>query len=351
MKDHVIRVAWFGTPSDNLQNILLSDNVEILDVFHEPHFCQWESVLADPNLDAIVFSATQSTSENQNVLRTLMQNQIPVAVVNPDADSLFAYELEMIRLDAGSRLTAILPKGCDHKLESTAVRGQARLSDPSLSRIYHHLTHDLLYLENTLGLPKYVFAMGARLHEDVRNLAINVEFTNGCLLNWTAGAPRQNSQFEQDNILIDFDHDGFSTSNVKLTLENLIGNENNDDTWVRYSTTREAAELISLSLKKGRRIEIFDGNPTESDSFKGVMSTTGCFLLMLALAIITALAVFDIGQLSENRDQHLTALESSDAGLPERWPLWLRLWPVYPLALFLSFQFLKIVIRTEPKDG
>ena len=81
------------------------------------------------------------------------------------------------------------------------------------------------------------------------------------------------------------------------------------------------------------------------------MSTTGCFLLMLALAIITALAVFDIGQLSENRDQHLTALESSDAGLPERWPLWLRLWPVYPLALFLSFQFLKIVIRTEPKDG
>ena len=234
MKDHVIRVAWFGTPSDNLQNKLLSDNVEILDVFHEPQFCQWESVLADPNLDAIVFSATQSTSENQNVLRTLMQNQIPVAVVNPDADSLFAYELEMIRLDAGSRLTAILPKGCEHKLEATAVRGQARLSDPSLSRIYHHLTHDLLYLENTLGLPKYVFAMGARLHEDARNLAINVEFTNGCLLNWTAGAPRQNSQFEQDNILIDFDHDDFSTSNVKLALENLVGNENNDDTWVRY---------------------------------------------------------------------------------------------------------------------
>ena len=350
MKDHVIRVAWFGPPSDNLQDKMLPDNVEILEVFHGPQFHEWESVLADPNLDAIVFSATQSTSENQNVLRTFMQNQIPVAVVNPDADSLFAYELEMIRLDAGSRLTAILPMGCDLKLESTAIRGQARLSDPSLSCIYHHLTHDLLYLENTLGVPKYVFAMGARLNDDVRNLTINVEFTSGCLLNWNAGSARQNSQFEQEDILIDFDHDGFSTTNVKQTIENLIGDGNIDDTWVRYATTREAAELISVSLKKGRRVEIFDGNPTESDSFKGVMSTAGCFLLLLALALITALAVLDIGQLSETRDQHLTALESSKTDLPERWPLWLRLWPVYPLILFLSFQFLKIVIRTEPKD-
>ena len=105
--------------------------------------------------------------------------------------------------------------------------------------------------------------------------------------------------------------------------------------------------MISLSRKKCRRIEIFDGNPTEGDSFKGVMSTVGCFLLLLALAIITALAVFDIGQISETRDQHLTALESNTSVDNDRWPLWLRLWPVYPLAIFLSFQFLKNILKTD----
>ncbi len=349
--DHpVIRVACFGDPCNNLRSTMVSNGIEISEVFDGPDLDGWEAVLANQNLDAIVFSATQRTSENQDILRTLMQNQIPVAIVSPDADSLFAYELEMIRLDAGGRLAAILPKHCKHSLEATTVQGQAMLSGPSLSHIYEHLTNDLLYLENALGAPKYVFAMGARLNEDVRNLTINVEFDSGCLLNWHVGSPKCHSQFQQDNVRMDFDHEAYSTTSVRQTLEQLADNEWDQESWVRYATTREAAELISISLKKGRRIEIFEGNPTEADSFKGVMSTAGCLILILALVVIAGLAILDIGQISETRDAHLTALESNGADEQERWPLWLRLWPVYPLAVFLAFQFLRLVIRTEVKS-
>ena len=114
---------------------------------------------------------------------------------------------------------------------------------------------------------------------------------------------------------------------------------------------REASELISLSLKKGRRIEIFDGNPTEGDSFKGVMSTAGCFILLLVLFVISIFAVFDIAQMPETRDGHITALESGNPITESPKSTWLRLWPVYPLLLFLMFQFLRLVIRTESKTG
>ena len=351
MEQPMIRVACFGNPCNNLRSKMLSNWIEIFEVFEGPELEGWETVLANKNVDAIVFSVTQSTSENQDILRTLMQNQIPVAIVSPDADSLFAYELEMIRLDAGARLAAILPKQCKHNLEATTVQGQAMLSSPKLSQIYEHLTNDLLYLGNALGAPKYVFAMGARLNDDVRSLTINVEFDSGGLLNWHVGSPKCNSQFQQGNVLIDFDHGAYSAASVRQKLEELTGDVGNQDSWVRYATTREAAELISISLKKGRRLEIFEGNPTEADSFKGVMSTAGCLILIFALAVIAGLAILDIGQISETRDAHLTALEANALAENERWPLWLRLWPVYPLALFLAFQFLRLVIRTEPKNG
>ncbi|MBA62556.1 MAG: hypothetical protein CMJ76_09350 [Planctomycetaceae bacterium] len=345
-----IRIAWFGIPEDTMPLSCLPAGVQITEVYKDPLNDPWESVLANRNIDVVVFGITQSSEEYQNILRILMQNQIPVAIPNPDADSLFAYEIEMVRVDAGARLSAIIPKPCDHHFDATTVQAQAQLQKSDLNDIYHHLTHDLLYLDESLGTPKYVFAMGARVTDDVRNLTVNVEFESGCLLNWGVGNPLATSRFNQNDKLVDFSRTNFSTASILRTLQELQLNTDSDGSWVKYSTTREAAELISLSLKKGRRIEIFEGNPTERDSFKGVMSTAGCFILLLALTLITALAAIDIGQISETRDQHLTALETNNT-TTQRWPLWIRLWPVYPLALFLSFQFLKLLIRTESKAG
>lgn len=352
MSDDKIRVVWFGEPARYFPTEPLPPEVQVIQAFPDPAADQWETVLANPQIDVVVFDISQQKDSHQNILRTLIQNQIPVVVLVPDADSLFAYEIEMVRVDAGGRLLALLPDRCTAQFEPTSVQALAELYDNSLSTIYHHLTHDLLHLKTALGTPRYVFAMGSRLSDDVRNLTVNVEFESGCLLNWGYGTPDRNSRFQQGTQQSDFDRTIIQPDNLLQTLHQAHAGDHcepsdQNNSWVEYATTREAAEMISLSLKKGRRIEIFDGNPTESDSFKGVMSTVGCFLLLLALAIITGLAALDIGQISETRDQHLTALESSTTVENDRWPLWLRLWPVYPLGIFLSFQLLKNIIKTE----
>ena len=256
----------------------------------------------------------------------------------------------MVRVDAGGRLSAILPNTCQATFENTTIQAQVRIAGTELKDIYDHLTYDLLYLHKPLGAAQYVFAMGSRVTDDLRNLTVNVEFEEGCVLNWGVGTPSRDSSFQQGQRKVDFSRSLLGDDRVTTALHGLVLTDEPDDTWVQYATTREAAEMISLSLKKGRQIQIFDGNPTEGDSFKGVMSTVGCFILILALVCITTLAAMDIGQISETRDAHLTAIEGGNATTPNRWPLWLRLWPVYPLALFLSFQFLKIVIRTERQN-
>ena len=351
MSEKKIRLGWFGPTNELFQEVLADEKTRIVEHFEDPLAGDWESVLANDEVDVVVFAITQSTEPNQNILRILIQNQIPVAIPTPDADSLFAYELEMVRVDAGGRLSAVLPLACQEVFENTTLQAQVRMDGTEMKDIYNYLTYDLLYLQHSLGAVHYVFAMGSRVNDDLRNLTVNVEFESGCVLNWGAGTPKNDSSFRQNQHQIDFSRSLVGQDRFMKTLGLLADTDDTDGTWVRYAKTREAAEMISLSLKKGRRIEIFDGNPTEGDAFKGVMSTAGCFILLLALFTITALAVLDIGQISETRDVHITALESGNSRVSPRWPLWLRLWPVYPLCLFLSFQFLKFVIRTERQPG
>ena len=126
----------------------------------------------------------------------------------------------------------------------------------------------------------------------------------------------------------------FSTNNSELT-----------PTWLEYAKARETAEMIPLSIRKGRQIELFDTHPTETDAFKGVMSGAGCFLLLFTLAVIGLFAGYDTMRLSDLRDLHQTVQSSSTTVLVQQPSLLFRLWPVYPFLLFLGFQFMRSVIK------
>ncbi len=104
--------------------------------------------------------------------------------------------------------------------------------------------------------------------------------------------------------------------------------------------------MIPLSLKRGRQIELFNTHPTETDAFKGVMSGAGCFLLLLTLGVIGLFFTFDTMRLSDLRDLHQTA-----QSIPTTNPILFRLWPVYPLLLFLGFQFLRGIIKQAKRSS
>ena len=93
---------------------------------------------------------------------------------------------------------------------------------------------------------------------------------------------------------------------------------------------------MDRSLLRGRTIELFNEEPTEEQSFKGVMAMGGCLTLMASFGVLLLVALVEALQ------------------LPIRgWLIW-RLWPVYlltPLAVFLLMQLLQLAIKREDRPA
>ena len=90
--------------------------------------------------------------------------------------------------------------------------------------------------------------------------------------------------------------------------------------------------------------------PSENRSFKGAMSIASCGILMAILGILFAYSILEGFQFPARHNKY--QLENQQAGVdqlvrePES-PLFLRIWPVYPILLFLVLQFLLVLARKK----
>jgi hypothetical protein len=64
--------------------------------------------------------------------------------------------------------------------------------------------------------------------------------------------------------------------------------------WVDASRAVELAETIERSLKKSRTIDLYYEDYTEQSTFKGLMASIGCGLLIFGLLVMGAVAVGDL---------------------------------------------------------
>jgi hypothetical protein len=110
-------------------------------------------------------------------------------------------------------------------------------------------------------------------------------------------------------------------------------------TWLDVCTDLDLRETAERSLRRKRTIEVRQDDRSEESAFKGVMSAVGCSLLMLALVILLSAAVIEGFRMPFADPPVATGTAA------ESLPLWIRLWPVYPLLAFLSMQLLLIVAR------
>ena len=97
--------------------------------------------------------------------------------------------------------------------------------------------------------------------------------------------------------------------------------------WVDAARAVELAETIDRSLVKARTIELYYEDYTEEGTFKGLMTSIGCGLLILALGLMGLVAIGD------------------HVGLP-----YARYWPhllLAGLAVFLVLQLLTLVFRKD----
>jgi hypothetical protein len=135
--------------------------------------------------------------------------------------------------------------------------------------------------------------------------------------------------------------------------------------WMDACRAQEAAEAVERAVARGRTIELFNEEHSEEGTFKGIMAAGSCSLLMLTLFLLVVGSIIEGVRLpyARQRDRDAARLvdrldDSRDAATMDRpspRPLWIRLWPVYPLLLFLLLQTLNLVFvpagGTVPAGG
>jgi hypothetical protein len=317
----------------------------------------WAELLAaDSNINLFVALSLKDDS-HQDIVRSLVSNGSPLIFVDPDADSLFAYELEMIRTESEAKLSTI----CFERLSADDLGPvfQINIRESAITRhlktITSALTRDLLQLRAVVGESKHLYAVSPGTSIPISpaaelDISITLEMRNGTIVQWSnSDKSHALTQYTFSNEQRINPSRSFSSETTATQLSTIFASGINDisPTWLEYAKARETAEMIPLSLKRGRQIELFNTHPTETDAFKGVMSGAGCFLLLLTLGVLGLFATFDTMRLSDLRDLHQTAQSIPTTDLN----VLFRLWPVYPLLLFLGFQFLRGIIKKAKRSS
>jgi hypothetical protein len=348
----------------------------------------WEGLLNHPDMEVVILAAPDAFhSGMDDQLRKFAQTGMQLLVQHPACESIVGYEVEMIRVEYGSELHPFVP-GLFHP-HVTTVAGWIADADSSpigtlqllsmerqpssylREEIIRQFSGDLVLLEYLVGGARSLHAAGSP-HDasEWRQLNLNVVSETGNLFSWNlhrrdgnpgtrilVGGDSGQAVLELDvqgRVSLDIQkkgqaHDPGPASPLDAeVLENLLQPTSGGDEWYRAVRATEFSETIPYCLRRGRAVDIPDEPPSENRSFKGAMSIASCGILLAILGLLFAFAIFEGFRFPARHNEYLLQQQQvqAPATSPER-PLLMRIWPVYPILLFLFLQFLLVLARKK----
>ena len=345
---------------------------------------QWESLLVVNDMDAVIVASGDNQPELDESLRKLAQAAVPLLIVHPLCDALLAFELEMICSENGGTLVPYFP-GCSHPgIERIAALMQLAEASPvgpveelvmerclpqrDVKSVMRWLPRDVRLISALIGSITSVSSVGSQRSDSSYSdlaihlggaLSINARWSLGAVCDdvagrvelggragratlamprgadpWTLevrGDPSSSCQFE------DWDEAAAVAKALRCAKEN----QPISPTWQEICHDLDICDNAERSFRRKRTIAVRYDDRSEEGAFKGIMSAAGCALLMVALVGLLIGAVVE-GFRMPLLDDH-TTLSAEHAG--ERLSLWIRLWPVYPLLVFLLLQLLLVVAK------
>lgn len=375
-----MRLAFLGTDDDTVRLAadLRAAGHEVAQVAVDA----WEGLLARTDLDAVVVARGGAELQREDQLRKLVGAGLTVVASHPAADVLVAYELEMIRREVQGTLLPYLP-AANHPLwtqlrASDPAAGSRRLEQVLWERavpdrrpegVAVRVAQDLSHLRRLLGTITSVHAVGAA-RDDGSWSTLNVHLVadSGATATWSLAPPgaahAARIHFLDDTggrtlVVPSDDASGWQWEGKGGADESVPPWSPADELGAQLRAARaglapfdwnsacldlEIADTVAKSLRKKRSIDLFTAGRTEERTFKGFMAAAGCLILVAILFVFLALALWD-GFRSPFREAVSVSSSAEGAASRDEWPLWFRLWPVYPLFAFLVLQFLVYVAR------
>lgn len=347
---------------------------------------EWEAVLHNSESDMIVISPHCDQAAQEDRLRRVVQCELPAIAIQPYCNVLAAFEMDMIQVQTSAPLICYSP--ADY--QSLVGDLNAWITDPTsspLGRIWQiaihsnpntiqragvlkQLAYDISVVRNIAGTIRQVNAITNSVREDVFD-NLNVIFTTDSpsLFSWyldpslpaRACELRLTGDDGELTVLLSQHHACWrikgeptlpSASSAETFLKSLsetLSDPTNNRSWINWCQDLDVAETVPTSLRRQRTIDMLDEARTEEGSFKGVMSIGGCALLLATLFVLLAGTIIEGFRFpSKNNSYQATRPDgpSAQQSPTDTRALWIRLWPVYPFALFLLLQFLRLIIKS-----
>ncbi len=305
-------------------------------VGHIRPIAQWEALLDDGQIDAVVVARGPDEDQRAEQLRKLIQVGRPVLASHPVVSSMLVYyELDMIRRETNSPVVPVLAER-NHPAVQALAEIVRQGADSPIGKVEH------LSVERCIAAPKKddverqfardVDVMRAVAGEMTRlgahaggsgparfaSLGVQMSGPQGVAARWsvmpiqaaegakitaTGARGRATVTLAEDDApwTLEYVADGVPRSQVfdawdaaAASLEQLaaaVGGAAPSPDWVDACRAIELAETIDRSLTKGRTIELYYEDYTEDATFKGTMTSIGCGLLLLAIFLLALVGV------------------------------------------------------------
>lgn len=367
---------------------------------------EWEGLLAQRELDAVIVAKHDDSLVFEDQCRKLVQASIPLIVSHPLSDSLFAYELEMMREEVGGVIKTFMP-GFQHpafdRLAELIAQGDSSPIGtveqiaierffPSRDRdsVFRTLAQDITLQRQLIGQISSINAIGAE-HTDSSwaNVAVNVTGTSEVVGRWSVSPETDDrtatftlvgsrgkavvtvrNQHRDWSLSIGDDEQQFDSHNDGIAVVEAVhqvkrGRESFSDYAVSRlqigspkktpapftSTDTSEWEAVCHDLDATEQIHRSLRRKRTVELRRDSQNEEGAFkgimsaggCVMLMLAFLILMA-FAIFEGFRMPTIDAGALRESGEPVP-RMHVLLRLWPVYPLAAFLVMQFLVFIAK------
>ncbi len=343
----------------------------------------WERLLAETQQVTVLASTWPHEREAQDRRREqllrLATTHFPLIAVHPPCDPILGYQVAAewhdrprwrvfheALLDENYRrferiarkLFALYPEATVHLIVDR------QMTCDSTHEVRTILLRDLLLVERLAGRVRRVGGWGGALAGGPFQLALQMETDRGALVRWNLGqAPSSLTRWTAQVGANAFQaEEGLPALGWRLIGENwsLWANEATDVArreslgqqsqelccWDAAIHAEEVLESIESAVTRGRNVEVFRNSSSPDAAFKSRMAVGSCLLLLFFMTLLLVGAVIEGFRCPFRTLRHRSGYDSLERGqahdTPDSQPpmLW-RLWPAYPLLLFLLFPILR----------
>ncbi len=331
----------------------------------------WETLLDDTQIDAVIVARGSDHDLRTEQLRKLAQIEKLTLASHPVVDSMLDYyELDMIRREtdaplipnlsrrkhpAVEALADIVRQGedspigkVDHlaieRCVSAATREAIELQFARDVDLVRAVAGDMTRLGAMAGLPgaPNFASLGVQMSGprgiDARWSVIPPQSAGGAKLTLTCTRGRASVEIREDGLPWTLEYVTGGRAEMKefaswdaavAALDDLTavidGGKPSAD-WVDACRAIELTETIDRSLTKSRTVELYYEDYTEDATFKGIMASVGCGLLILTMLVLGM------------------------AGIAEQMKFpYVGVWRYVLLGLFVVFLFMQLIMLTKGK--